>query len=90
MDAMYGERKKMKWDYDYADQQDLSPEKFTDAAIARYAEQQKEYDATVEQRLNSVLNEAQMESFRGQRSQQRAMEKMGLNFAKTLFGEGGQ
>lgn len=87
MDVMYSERKNMKWDYDYADQQDISPAKFSDEAITRYGEQQQAYDANVEARLKDTLNETQMESFRSQRAQTRAMEKMGLGFAKSIFGE---
>lgn len=87
MDVMYSERKNMKWDYDYADQQDINPAKFSEEAIDRYTEQQKIYDANVDTKLKDTLNDAQMESFRSQRTQTRAMEKMGLGFAKSIFGE---
>lgn len=88
MNTLYSERKAMKWDHDYTDQRDVSPEKFTDDAIARYEEQTKEYDQKVEQRLTGLLNQEQLESFRGQRAQQRSMEKMGLTFGKAMFGGG--
>ncbi len=85
MDVMYSERKNMKWDYDYTDQQDVRPEKFTDESIARFEAQNKEYDQRMEARLNGTLNESQMDSFRQQRQQQHAMESMGLKFAQVLF-----
>ena len=85
MDVMYSERKNTKWDYDYSDQQDLRPEKFTDESIARFEAQNKEYDQRMEARLNGTLNESQMDAFRQQRQQQHAMESMGLKFAQVLF-----
>lgn len=85
MDVMYSERKNMKWDYDYTDQQDVRPEKFTDESIARFEAQNKEYDQRMEARLNGALNESQMEAFRQQRQQQHAMESMGLKFAQVIF-----
>jgi hypothetical protein len=66
----------------------VNPAKFTDDAIARYEEQTKEYDQKVDQRLSGLLNPQQMESFHGQRAQQRSMEKMGLTFGKAMFGGG--
>ena len=87
MDVMYSERKNMKWDHDYADQQDINPEKFTDASIARYEAQSKEYDQRMEARLQGTFSEPQMEAFREQRNMQHTMESMGLNFAKAMFGE---
>ena len=85
MDVMYSERKNMKWDYDYTDQQDVRPEKFTDESIARFEAQNKEYDQRMESRLNGTLNESQMEAFRKQRTEQNAMASMGLKFAQVLI-----
>ena len=85
MDVMYSERKNMKWDYDYTDQQDVRPEKFTDESIARFEAQNKEYDQRMEARLNGTLNESQMDAFRQQRKEQHAMESMGLKFAQVLL-----
>jgi hypothetical protein len=85
MDLLYKERKAVPWKNNYADQQDIRPEKFSDTAIADYYEQQKAYDRAIDQKVTGILTPEQVEIFNTQRTQQRAMEKMGMNFAKALF-----
>lgn len=87
MDALYTERKATKWEHNYFDQHDKDMAKFSDEALANYDKQAADYDAKVDQRMGSFLSEKQMEAFRSQRTQSRAMEKMGLNMGKALFGD---
>jgi hypothetical protein len=87
MNVLYGQRKGMKWDYDYADQHDANPAKFTSEALERYQVQAGEYDKAVNGPLAGVLNEQQMETYNQQREQLRKMEKMWLGMAQSMFGE---
>ena len=87
MNLLYTERKATKWERDYTKQTDMTPEYFTQEALDRQAEQTKELDARVDAKLADVLTPEQITSFQGQRGQQRAMEKMGIEFMKAMFSE---
>jgi hypothetical protein len=87
MNLLYTQRKATKWDKDYSKQQNLSPEFFTEAALARQGEQQAAYDAAIDAKLPDVLAPAQVEVYKAQRKTQRAMEQMGVQFMKAMFSE---
>jgi hypothetical protein len=87
MNVLYTERKAMTWDRDYTKQHQMGPDFFTTEALDRQAAQVKEYDANVDKKLANVLSPEQIEGFQGQRAQQHAAEKMGVEFMKVMFAE---
>jgi hypothetical protein len=87
LNLLYNQRKGMKWERDYTKQHEITPEYFAQDALATLAEQTAAYDAQVDAKLSTVLGPEQIESFKGQRAQQRAAEKMGIEFMKVIFGD---
>jgi hypothetical protein len=87
MNLLYSERKAMKWDRDYTKQHEITPEYFAQDSLDILAEETKLYDAQIDAKLPTLLGPEQIESFKGQRAQQRAAEKMGIEFMKFIFGD---
>ena len=85
MDAMYQERTNFKYDVDFADQKSFDPEKFTEANMNRYAEQQKSLQGQVLKRAEKILSTEQLEIFRQSQAQQAAMEKMGMEMGMKMM-----
>ena len=90
MATMYTKRKSFKFDSNYQDQFDLRPEKFSEAAIGKYQEQSAQLATQIDGEVSQFLSPTQMETFRQQREQLRAMEKMGMEMAAKMFGNAGQ
>ncbi len=86
MNLLFSERKAMKWDHDYTKQQEINPDYFTTEALDRQAEQVSAYDANIDAKLVGLLSPEQITAFQAQRTSQHAMEKMGVQFMKAMFG----
>ncbi len=85
MDLIYKERKAYQWEHNYLDEADMNPEKFTDGAIDRLWQQVADFDTKTDPRIAQILSPEQMQIFAGQRTQIRAVHKLGLNLMKGLF-----
>jgi hypothetical protein len=85
MDAMYQERSNFKYDVDLADQKNFDPEKFTEANMLRFEEQQKALQAQVLRRAETILSPEQLDIFRQTQEQQAAMEKLGRDMGMKML-----
>lgn len=86
MDAMFQERTNFKYDTDFADQKNFDFEKYNEAGLTRYAEQQQELRGRILTKAEGILTADQLEVFRKSQEQQAAMEKMGLEMGLKMMG----
>jgi hypothetical protein len=86
MATLYTERKNFKFNFDYANQQDLNPAKFESGAIKTYQEQKAQFNAKMIENISGFLAPDQTEAFRANQEQMTQMEKMGLDMAESMFG----
>lgn len=86
MDTMFQERTNFKFDMDFADQKNFDFEKYNEAGLSRYAEQQQELRGRILTKAEGILTPEQLEVFRKNQEQQAAMEKMGLQMGLKMMG----
>lgn len=86
MDVMFQERSNFKYDTDFADQKNFDMDKYNEAGLTRYAEQQKELRGKILSRVEGILTPDQIEVFRRSQEQQAAMEKMGMEMGLKMMG----
>lgn len=85
MNLIYSQRKAFPWEYDYSDETNLDPAKFSDPAIKRLWEQADEFDHQTDPGVAKILSAEQMQVYQTQRNQIRAVHKLTLNLMKGLF-----
>ena len=86
MDAMFHERTNFKYDTDFADHKNFDLDKYNEAGLARYAEQQKELRARILTKAEGILSADQLQVFQKAQEQQAAMEKMGMEMGLKMMG----
>jgi hypothetical protein len=88
MDAMYETRRDFKFDRDLSDENALSLEDLSQAAVDRYLEQNDELQQQIQQKAKSILNPEQFEVFVKSQESQRRKAQEGLQVLRQMTGDG--
>ena len=83
---MYEERTKVPFENDFHDQNNFDPTALNKDSLERFSEQNKIYQANLENRVGEVLTPEQSTVFIEQQKQAAAMQQMGLKMAIGMFG----
>jgi hypothetical protein len=86
MDSLYETRSSWKFEHDYSDPSNLSPESLNDEALNRYAEENAKMQEAVEGKVRSFLSPEQFDAFRSAQKQQQEMMQLGLKMSRGMFG----
>lgn len=90
MDAMFEERKNFKFDFDFSRPDSADFTKLNEDSLNRFSEQNAQLREKILERAETVLNPEQMEVFRKVQEHQAAMEKMGLQWMRSMTNGGGE
>lgn len=86
MDSLYETRSNWKFEHDYSDPANLSPESLNDEALNRYAEENAKMQESVETKVREFLSPEQFDAFRSAQKQQQEMMQLGLKMSRGMFG----
>jgi hypothetical protein len=86
MDSLYETRSNWKFEHDYSNPANLSPDSLNDEALNRYAEENAKMQESVETKVREFLSPEQFDAFRSAQKQQQEMMQLGLKMSRGMFG----
>ena len=86
MDSLYETRSNWKFEHDYSDPSNLSPDSLNEEALNRYAEENAKMQEAVETKVREFLSPEQFDAFRSAQKQQQEMMQLGLKMSRGMFG----
>lgn len=86
MDSLYETRSNWKFEHDYSNPANLSPDSLNDEALNRYAEENAKMQEAIEGKVSSFLSPDQLDAFRSAQKQQQEMMQLGLKMSRGMFG----
>ena len=86
MDSLYETRSNWKFEHDYSNPANLSPDSLNEEALNRYAEENAKMQESVETKVREFLSPEQFDAFRSAQKQQQEMMQLGLKMSRGMFG----
>ncbi len=86
MDSLYETRSNWKFEHDYSNPANLSPDSLNEEALNRYAEENAKMQESVESKVREFLSPEQLDAFRSAQKQQQEMMQLGLKMSRGMFG----
>ena len=86
MDSLYETRSNWKFEHDYSNPANLSPDSLNEEALNRYAEENAKMQESVETKVREFLSPEQFDAFRAAQKQQQEMMQLGLKMSRGMFG----
>lgn len=86
MDSLYETRSNWKFEHDYSNPANLSPDALNEEALNRYAEENAKMQESVETKVREFLSPEQLDAFRSAQKQQQEMMQLGLKMSRGMFG----
>ena len=86
MDSLYETRSNWKFEHDYSNPANLSPDSLNEEALNRYAEENAKMQESVESKVREFLSPEQFDAFRSAQKQQQEMMQLGLKMSRGMFG----
>jgi hypothetical protein len=86
MDSLYETRSNWKFEHDYSNPANLSPDSLNEEALNRYAEENAKMQEAVETKVREFLSPEQFDAFRSAQKQQQEMMQLGLKMSRGMFG----
>lgn len=86
MDSLYETRSNWKFEHDYSNPANLSPDSLNDEALNRYSEENAKMQEAIEGKVSSFLSPDQLDAFRSAQKQQQEMMQLGLKMSRGMFG----
>ena len=86
MDSLYETRSNWKFEHDYSNPANLSPDSLNEEALNRYAEENAKMQESVETKVREFLSPEQFDAFRAAQKQQQEMMQLGLKLSRGMFG----
>ena len=86
MDSLYETRSNWKFEHDYSNPANLSPDSLNEEALNRYAEENAKMQESVDTKVREFLSPEQFDAFRAAQKQQQEMMQLGLKMSRGMFG----
>ena len=86
MDSLYETRSNWKFENDFSNPANLSPDSLNEDALNTYAEENAKMQEAIQTKVREFLSPEQFDAFRAAQQQQQEMMQLGLKMSRGMFG----